>query len=178
MDCQELAQFPRPSRNGSLRHIVENILFITGLFWRDPVWSVFIKKVLSGWTGNEILFANEVDLNQRSEQADGKRHAWIMRDRSFDYAVTLPINPDPIFHDLDGGVEAFPVDLDVTPDCPERLDRGFDRVFGEAMHVDDRAEVQVVVPRDQCVIPHRTQASTLPQEENHTVFVEDLLRFP
>ncbi len=38
--------------------------------------------------------------------------------------------------------------------------------------------IKVIIPWDQCVIPHRAQASTLPEEENYTVFVEDLLRFP
>ena len=126
MHGQKLFQPSRTARNGSSRHGVQNILFITSLFWCFPVRTVLETQVLFRRVRDEILIAVKFNLAQLFEQSYRKGYARIVRNRSFDHTVTLPIDPDPVFHDLNRGVETLSMNFDVTIDCPKRLDGGFD----------------------------------------------------
>ena len=101
-----------------------------------------------------------------------------MCDRALDDSVALPIDPDAILEDLDRRVQLAAPHLYVASVGPKRLDSRFNHLLAEAMRADDRAKIQVVVPRDQRLVSHRAETGALAQKEHHTLRIENALRFP
>ena len=51
------------------------------------------------------------------------------------------------------------------------------QLFGKTVHADHRADIHVIVPLDEGVIPHSAQTSTMAQKKGHSESIQDLFRF-
>ena len=173
-------ELPEPSgaaRYGPLRHVVQNVFLVPDLLGRASVRTVLIDEIVLGRTRNEELRPEKLDPLQLGEQTDRKRHTGVVGNRAFDYSIALPVDSDSIFHDLHRGIQAIAKHLDITAIRAECFHDGLDHVLRKAVQAHDRAEVEIVVPRNQRVISNSTQASALAEEEDNAMVVEDLFRF-
>ena len=92
-----------------------------------------------------------------------------MSDRTLDDSVALPVDPNSVLHDLDRGVESVRDDLDIAPDSTKRFDRGRNVILAKVVQADNRAEVQIVVPRNQRLISNRAETSPLAKKKNYAL---------
>ena len=151
------------------RHIVQNVLLIAGLLGSDPIGTVLDDEIVFGRTWYSVRAPIKGDFLQFGEQTHRKRHARVVGDRTFDDPVALPIDPNSVLHDLDRGVEPVRDDFDIAPVSAKRFDRGRNVILAKVVQADDRAEVQIVIPRNQCLISNSAETRALAKKKDYTL---------
>jgi hypothetical protein len=66
----------------------------------------------------------------------------------------------------------------VIPTISECRDHGFNLALSESVKSDHRAEIKIVIPRNESIVSDSAEAGALPQEESNAKLIKDLLGLP